>query len=427
MASLLSIIPPSTDCSAARSCGGCFSNGPDIVPRSSVSATASTPPRSSRTYVRMIAVDGDIGRVDTDSDRQARCPKVGPFGWSSKRWCGQTWGQAGDNFTDSDHRPASTCVQPGDNSSHAGRRRRLESHRHLWKKSHRRVVSNGASACRASRTRLGRRLPSTSVGCAVRVTPCGRSGSPNGRTMRGTSSARGGDHVGDGDRAEQLAGLAGGLRGQPHRAEALDRRLDLLGVVEVADPPALLGPADRGDLLLRAPGGHDGHPARQQEVAAVAVLDLDDVTRTAKAAHVSGEDELHDLLLSGRWRCRAAARPHERSSPRWRYRAGAGCSCRSPDGPGSCRGRRCTCAAGRCPCSRSGPRSCPCRRRRPSSWACEWVALPQSGLLYRERNGRQNGGSSAKPPPPPPLAGGAEPHGSSAGAPPDCRPPNPPS
>ena len=46
-------------------------------------------------------------------------------------------------------------------------------------------------------------------------------------------------------------------------------------------------------LTLRAPGGHDGQPARQQVVAAVAVLDLDGVAGDAEVIDFSSENQLH--------------------------------------------------------------------------------------------------------------------------------------
>jgi hypothetical protein len=64
-------------------------------------------------------------------------------------------------------------------------------------------------------------------------------------------------------------------------------------VVEVANLPRPLGAPDRVDLLLGAPRGDDRHLARQQVVAAVAVLDLDDVAGRAQVGHVGREDDLH--------------------------------------------------------------------------------------------------------------------------------------
>jgi single-strand DNA-binding protein len=129
--------------------------------------------------------------------------------------------------------------------------------------------------------------------------------------QRAAGRAHGVDHVGRGDRTEQAAGVTGRL-GRHGDVELAQLGGDLLGVAEVADLAGLAGPGDRGDLLLGPAGGHHGHLARQQVVAAVTVLDLDDVPRCAQVGHVGGEDELHFgllLALSGRSRCRAAARP----------------------------------------------------------------------------------------------------------------------
>ena len=113
-----------------------------------------------------------------------------------------------------------------------------------------------------------------------------RAGPPAARTASTTSA--------DGDRAEQPARVARGLR-LDGDGEAAQLGGDLAGVPEVADLAGLAGPTDRVDLLLRAAGGHDGQPARKQVVAAVAVLDLDDVAGRAEIGHVTGEDELHDV------------------------------------------------------------------------------------------------------------------------------------
>src|SRR5690606_14638283 len=68
---------------------------------------------------------------------------------------------------------------------------------------------------------------------------------------------------------------------------------DLLGGAEVADRPRVTRLADRGDLRLRAAGPPDRVPTRQQVVAAVAVLDLDDVAGRAETGDLVGENELH--------------------------------------------------------------------------------------------------------------------------------------
>ena len=50
---------------------------------------------------------------------------------------------------------------------------------------------------------------------------------------------------------------------------------------------------DLHDLLLGALGPGDGGAARDEEVAAVAVGDLDDVAGQAEPGDLTGEDELH--------------------------------------------------------------------------------------------------------------------------------------
>src|SRR5437899_3095142 len=60
---------------------------------------------------------------------------------------------------------------------------------------------------------------------------------------------------------------------------------------ETASPSAAA--ADLRDLLLAALGPLDRQPARDEVVAAVAVLDLDDVAGAAEATDLLREDELH--------------------------------------------------------------------------------------------------------------------------------------
>jgi hypothetical protein len=69
-------------------------------------------------------------------------------------------------------------------------------------------------------------------------------------------------------------------------------------VIEVADLPGLLGPADGGHLLFRALGGQDGEAAGQQVVAGVPVLDVDQIAGTAESGDVSGKDNLHVIAPS---------------------------------------------------------------------------------------------------------------------------------
>ena len=81
--------------------------------------------------------------------------------------------------------------------------------------------------------------------------------------------------VGDGHRAEEPAGLAGA--GRQLHLERLELGLDLLRVADVLDLADLAGPLDGRDLRLGALGPADRVAAGHEVVAAVAVLDLDDV------------------------------------------------------------------------------------------------------------------------------------------------------
>ena len=84
-----------------------------------------------------------------------------------------------------------------------------------------------------------------------------------------------------GDGTEQLGAVAGGVGGD-RDGELLERLLDLVGVLGAADLASQLGALDGRDLLLGALGGDDGLALRQQEVAAVAVTNLDDVAGSAR-------------------------------------------------------------------------------------------------------------------------------------------------
>ena len=66
-----------------------------------------------------------------------------------------------------------------------------------------------------------------------------------------------------------------------------------LGGVVVADRARSAGLLDGLDGLLAATGPADRHAARDEVVAAVAVLDLDDVAGGAEAVDLLHEDELH--------------------------------------------------------------------------------------------------------------------------------------
>src|SRR5207302_1897712 len=127
--------------------------------------------------------------------------------------------------------------------------------------------------------------------------------------------------VGDGDRAEEPARVARAA-GQPH-IERLDLGLQLLGVAQAAHLAGLAGLADRLDLLLGALAPRDRETARQQVVAAVAVLDLDHVAGGAEVGDLVREDELHcySALPSARCWCTAATPSRGCSSRPWRRRA----------------------------------------------------------------------------------------------------------
>ena len=80
---------------------------------------------------------------------------------------------------------------------------------------------------------------------------------------------------------------------QRDRAQALEGRLDFVGVLEVAHLLGLAGAADVVHLLLRAARCDDRQAARKQEVAAVAVFDLDGVAGGTEVVDVGGQNELH--------------------------------------------------------------------------------------------------------------------------------------
>ena len=80
---------------------------------------------------------------------------------------------------------------------------------------------------------------------------------------------------------------------------ALDSRLPLMDLrllegLHLADLAAL---GDRVDLLLAALGPRRRETATEEEVAGVAVLDVDDVTGGAEAGDLVGEDDLHRVWL----------------------------------------------------------------------------------------------------------------------------------
>ena len=112
--------------------------------------------------------------------------------------------------------------------------------------------------------------------------------------------------VGVGDRAEQAAVDAGLLRdvngAAVHLLAQRLRRGELLGggLLELD--------AARLELLDRGLGGATRHPGRDQEVAGVAVLDLDDVAEVAEVGDLFQQDDLHGgLLRTCAGRCTAAS------------------------------------------------------------------------------------------------------------------------
>src|SRR5690606_29862217 len=128
---------------------------------------------------------------------------------------------------------------------------------------------------------------------------------------RGTAGRLDGvGHVRGGHRTEQAPVVPGTLR-QTH-LEGAELSRDLLRLVQAADLPRGASAADRVDLLLAAPRPLDGEPARQQVVAAVAVLHLDDVAGGAETVDLVSQNQLHVVTsssapVSERCWCRAAA------------------------------------------------------------------------------------------------------------------------
>src|SRR5690606_18365781 len=98
------------------------------------------------------------------------------------------------------------------------------------------------------------------------------------------------------DRAEQTT-LTAGLDGQ------LDGRFFELGlkglrVLEGGELTSGTGRLDLLDLLLAATAPRHGEALRDEVVARVAVLDLDDVSGRTESGHFGGEDELRHSVAS---------------------------------------------------------------------------------------------------------------------------------
>src|SRR5690606_27377245 len=106
------------------------------------------------------------------------------------------------------------------------------------------------------------------------------------------------DALGDllgGDRTEQTAVLAGALGDDD--GLRLERRLQGLRLLDVRDGALAAGRTDLVELTLTALGPRGRETAGQEEVAGVAVLDLDDIAGGTEAGDLVGEDELAGHML----------------------------------------------------------------------------------------------------------------------------------
>src|SRR4051812_3129314 len=108
----------------------------------------------------------------------------------------------------------------------------------------------------------------------------------------GTAGAldRGG-HLGRSDRTVEPATVTGA---DSHLdRELLERRLDLVGVPEVAHLAGRAGPLDDVDLLFGTAGPRNRERLRQQVVAPITALDVHDVARRTEAGYLLGKDDPH--------------------------------------------------------------------------------------------------------------------------------------
>jgi hypothetical protein len=108
----------------------------------------------------------------------------------------------------------------------------------------------------------------------------------------------GGGDLGDRDGTEEATAVTGAhLHADRCGLELL---LDLAGVVVVANGPRGACLLDRLDGLLPAAGPADRHATGDEVVAAVAVLDLDDVAGGTETVDLLGQNELHRVSPSQR-------------------------------------------------------------------------------------------------------------------------------
>src|ERR1700754_1653564 len=143
---------------------------------------------------------------------------------------------------------------------------------------------------------VGRDLRVQADGDAVRADRLDRAAHLDAPLVDGRAAGSGDRRrdVGRRDGAEEAAGVAG-LGDQLDRG-ALELRLDLTSGVEVGELAGLPSAADGVDLLLPALGPREREATRHEVVAAVAVLDLDDVAGGAEPRHLLGENQLHGVL-----------------------------------------------------------------------------------------------------------------------------------
>src|SRR5665648_89939 len=130
--------------------------------------------------------------------------------------------------------------------------------------------------------------------------------------------------------------------GANHDRGALQALAHCHGPVQRGDLTGLARLADRLDLLDGTPGPGGRQAAGHQVVARIAVLDLDHVAGGTESGDLVREDELchRPSSLSEPSSSTAEVPSRGRSSRPGRWRAAPGWSRRSPDGHGSCRGRR---------------------------------------------------------------------------------------